>query len=73
LPPGLQKKLERGGPLPPGWYKRPGMDGYGYQEPYHDPYGYEEPYDDQYESEYVADKVYRVIKDVRDLTGLLPQ
>jgi hypothetical protein len=63
LPPGLQKKLERGEPLPPGWSDRAGMD----------EYGYEEPYGDQYELEYVEDKVYRVIKDVRDLTAPLLQ
>lgn len=68
LPPGLQKKLERGESLPPGWGDRAGMDKYGYEEPYYDQYGYEEPYGDQYEPEYVEDKVYRVIKDVRDLT-----
>jgi len=69
LPPGLQKKLERGEPLPPGLSDRAGMDGYGYEEPYYDQYGYAEPYGDQYEPEYVEDKVYRVIKDVRDLTA----
>jgi hypothetical protein len=73
LPPGLQKKLERGEPLPPGWSDRAGMYEYGYEELYYDQYGYEEPYYDQYEPEYVEDKVYRIIKDVRDLTDLFPQ
>jgi len=63
LPPGLQKKVERGERLPPGWRKEAGV----YE------YGYEDQYYDEYEPEYLEDKVIRVIKDVRDLTNSLPQ
>ena len=63
LPPGLQKKVERGGSLPPGWTKKSGV----YE------YGYEDPNYEQYEPEYLEDKVGRIIRDVRDLTNSLPQ
>jgi hypothetical protein len=63
LPPGLQKKVERGESLPPGWRKKaPAYE-----------YGYEEPYYDQYESEYFEDKAARIIRDVRDLTNSFPR
>jgi hypothetical protein len=61
LPPGLQKKVERGGALAPGWRREPDAYAYGYDDPY---YG-------QYEPEYLEDKVVRIIKDVRDLTNSL--
>jgi hypothetical protein len=63
LPPGLQKKVERGEGLPPGWSKKTGMYDYGYDDVYYD----------QYEPEYIEDKVVRIIKDVRDLSGSLPR
>ena len=58
LPHGLQKKYERGDNLPPGWTKKSSE----YQ------YDYDESFEDQYESVYLEDKMYRIIKDVRDLT-----
>lgn len=58
LPPGLQKKYERGDTLPPGWRKKSSA----YE------YGYAEPFEDQYEPVYLEDKVIRIIKDIRDLT-----
>ena len=85
LPPGLQKKLERGEPLPPGWRDKAGVYDYGYAEPYgdrhgdqgryYDEYGYADPYNEQYgyPPEYPEDKVYRIIKDVRDLLSPAPQ
>ena len=66
LPPGLQKKLERGERLPPSWSARAAVYDYGQ-------YGYEDSNHDQYEPEYVEDKVYRMIKDARDLIGIFPQ
>ena len=63
IPPGLQKKYERGDKLPPGWRKKSS----GYE------YGYSDPYEDQYEPEYLEDKVSRIIKDVRDLTDTMSQ
>ena len=73
LPPGLQKKLERGERLPPGWSNRGVVYGYGDDETVYSQNGYEESSDDQYESEYVEDKVYRIIKDARDLMSIIPQ
>jgi hypothetical protein len=63
LPPGLQKKVERGGNLPPGWRKKSDMYEYGYGDPYYD----------DYEPEYIEDKVVRIIRDVRDLTNSVPR
>lgn len=65
LPPGLQKKYERGDKLPPGWAKKSPAYEYGYYEPFDDRY---EQFEDQYEPLYLEDKVYQIIKDVRDLT-----
>jgi hypothetical protein len=45
----------------------------GYNETYYGQYAGDEPYYDNYEPEHVEDKVYRIIKDVRDLTGIAPQ
>lgn len=63
LPPGLQKKVDRGQSLPPGWSKKSGMQGYGDEYPYYD----------EYEPDYIEDKVVRIIRDVRDLTRSMPQ
>lgn len=66
LPPGLQKKLERGKPLPSGWRDRTEL-----YDADHD--GYAESYSDEYEPEYVEDTIYRLIKDARVLMGTLAQ
>ena len=63
LPPGLQKKVERGKSTPPGWGKKSGTYEYGYDDPYYD----------RYEPEYFEDKAARIIRDVRDLTNFFPQ
>lgn len=63
LPPGLEKRVERGQSLPPGWRKKSGMYGYGYEDAYYD----------EYEPEYIEDKVVRIIRDLRDLTSSLPR
>ncbi|MGB5831831.1 MAG: hypothetical protein WBG92_07560 [Thiohalocapsa sp.] len=63
LPPGLQKKYERGETLPPGWRNK--------SSTYED--GYSDSYENQYEPEYFEDKVIRIIKNVRDLTGTMSQ
>jgi len=69
LPPELQKKLDRGEALPPPWKGREGAYQPSYDRPYEDQYGYDDPYYDNYENapEYPEDKVYRIIKDMRDL------
>ena len=51
LPPGLQKKLERGERLPPGWSGRAAVYSYGYDESSYGRDGYVESYSDQYEPE----------------------
>jgi hypothetical protein len=63
LPPGLQKKLERGERLPPGWRNRAAVYEYGHDDP-----GYS-----QDAPEYVEDRIYRIIKDTRDLISIIPQ
>ena len=73
LPPGLQKKLERGWRLPPGWRDRAAVYGYGYDDSGYDRAGYAAPYSNPYEPEYVEDTVYRMIKDARDLISTFPQ
>ena len=73
LPPGLQKKLERGERLPPGWSRRAAVYGYGYGETGYGQDAFAESYSDQYEPEYVEDTVYRMIKDARDLINIFPQ
>ena len=71
LPPGLQKKLERGEPLPPGWSDRSAVYGDSYDKAVYGQDGYAESYSD--EPEYVEDTVYRVIKAARDLISTFPQ
>ena len=73
LPPGLQKKLERGERLPPPWSGRMAIYGSGYDESAYGRDGYAESYSDQYEPEPVEDTVYRMIKDARDLISIIPQ
>ena len=73
LPPGLQKKLERGERLPPGWSHRAAVYGYGHGQAGYGQDGFVEPYSDQYEPEYVEDTVYRMIKDARDLINIFPR
>jgi hypothetical protein len=63
LPPGLQKKYDRGDRLPPGWRKKSSV----YE------YDYAEPLDYQDEPVYVEDKVIRIIRDIRDLTDPINQ
>jgi hypothetical protein len=73
LPPGLQKKLERGEPLPPAWRDRTEDYGFSQDEAAYGQYDYEESYSYQYEPEYVEDTVYRLIKDTRLLMSILAQ
>lgn len=73
LPPGLQKKLERGQTLPPGWRDRTEIYDANYDESSHDRDGYTESDTEQNGPEYVEDTVYRMIKDARILMGTLSQ
>lgn len=79
LPPGLQKKLARGGELPPGWQKKLArgevIDGdlYSQSEPLpydwarqlHDPAGTE--------TRVIGDKVFRVMRNTREILDILGQ
>ncbi len=79
LPPGLQKKVARGGQLPPGWQKKLArgevIDGdlYSQSEPLpydwarrlHDPEGTE--------TRVIGDKVFRVMRNTREILDILGQ
>ena len=69
LPPGLQKKVERGGELPPGWKKKleagEVLDEQVYEA------GTVIKKTDDYEDVQVEDKVIRVIKSTRRIAEIL--
>lgn len=69
LPPGLQKKAERGEPLPPGWAKKLHR-GDRFPEHY---YRYSDVYrvDDRYDRIRLEDRIYRVIRDTREIVDIL--
>ncbi|MDK9556110.1 hypothetical protein QQF73_00635 [Marinobacter sp. M216] len=73
LPPGLQKKLERGQPLPPGWQKKLN---------YHEgdrfdrdllSYGNIYDIDGHRQRVEIEDRVYTIIKDTREIIDILDQ
>ncbi len=73
LPPGLQKKVERGEPLPPGWQRK-----LNYQEgDYFDRellrYGDVRDVDGDRQRVEVEDRVYMIIKDTREIIDILDQ
>lgn len=73
LPPGLQKKVERGEPLPPGWQRK-----LNYQEgDYFDRellrYGDVRDIDGGRQRVEVEDRVYTIIKDTREIIDILNQ
>ncbi|MGP4845269.1 hypothetical protein ACTXGQ_14120 [Marinobacter sp. 1Y8] len=69
LPPGLQKKVDRGEALPPGWAKKLSR-GDRFPEEY---YRYGEVYrvDDRYDRIRLEDRIYRVIRDTREIVDIL--
>lgn len=69
LPPGLQKKVERGEGLPPGWAKKLGRGDYFPQRYYH--YGEVSRVDDRYDRIRLEDRIYRVIRDTREIVEIL--
>ncbi|MBE0487221.1 MAG: hypothetical protein IBX51_13905 [Marinobacter sp.] len=72
LPPGLQKKADRGEPLPPGWQKK--LDGYergDYLDAEFLRYGRVRDLDDRRQRVEVEDKVYTIIKDTREIVDVL--
>ena len=71
LPPGLQKKVERGQPLPPGWQKK--LD---YREgDYFDEdllrYGRVYDLDGSRQRVEIEDRVYTIIKDTREIIDIV--
>ena len=71
LPPGLQKKVERGGELPPGWRKKLAK-GRILDRSIYD-YGVVRPVDDYYEQVYVEDKIITVIRNTLEIIDILSQ
>ena len=69
LPPGLQKKVERGGELPPGWRKKLAR-GEILDRSIYD-YGVVRPIDDYYEQVYVEDKIITVIRNTLEIIDIL--
>ncbi|KEF33100.1 MAG: hypothetical protein EP339_06510 [Gammaproteobacteria bacterium] len=71
LPPGLQKKVERGESLPPGWQKK--LDYRRGDRLDRDLYRYGHVYDIEGGRQRIEieDKVYTVIKDTREIVDIL--
>lgn len=69
LPPGLQKKVERGQSLPPGWQKK-FHEGDRLPEHY-ERYGEVDHESYRYDRVRIEDKVYRVIRDSREIVDIL--
>lgn len=69
LPPGLQKKVARGGDLPPGWQKKLSkgaiLDAHIYE------YGKVQPYGDRYEKVYVEDKIIQVLRGTHEIIHII--
>ncbi|WP_111498352.1 MULTISPECIES: hypothetical protein [Marinobacter] len=69
LPPGLQKKVDRGQSLPPGWQKKLHR---GDHLPHdYDRYGDVHHLDDRYDRVRIEDRIYRVIRDTREIVEIL--
>ncbi|AZZ94980.1 hypothetical protein EUZ85_00515 [Hahella sp. KA22] len=69
LPPGLQKKVDRGGQLPPGWQKKLHKGDILDQTVYD--HGVIYPDDDGVETVYVEDKIIKIIKSTREIIDIL--
>lgn len=69
LPPGLQKKVERGESLPPGWKKKL-QRGDRFPSDYYR-YGAVDRIDDRYDRIRLEDRIYRVIRDTREIVDIL--
>lgn len=73
LPPGLQKKVDRGEPLPPGWQRK-----LNYREGDHFDrellrYGDVRDIDGGRQRVEVEDRVYTILKDTREIIDILTQ
>ncbi len=69
LPPGLQKKLERGEPLPPGWQRK--LEEGDQLPPNYDRYGEVYRDDERYDRVEVDDRVFKVLRDSRVIVDIL--
>lgn len=73
LPPGLQKKVERGEPLPPGWQKKLGYRrGDRFDEGLLR-YGRLYDIDGHRQRVEIEDRIYTIIKDTREIVDILKQ
>lgn len=71
LPPGLEKKVERGQPLPPGWQKKLDYRRGDYFDRELLRYGRVYDIDDRRQRVEVEDRVYTIIKDTREIVDIL--
>lgn len=69
LPPGLQKKVVQGRPLPAAWHKRSHKKQY--LSPQHYARAHRRHDRGDYELVYIEDKIYRVIKNTREIVEIL--
>lgn len=71
LPPGLEKKVERGQPLPPGWQKKLDYRRGDYFDRELLRYGRVYDVDGRRQRVEIEDKVYTIIKDTREIVDIL--
>ncbi|MDX1635936.1 MAG: hypothetical protein R3280_14960 [Marinobacter sp.] len=69
LPPGLQKKLERGERLPPGWQRK--LEEGDRLPPDYDRYGEVYREDERYDRVEVDDRMFKVLRDTRVIVDIL--
>ncbi|WP_417568213.1 hypothetical protein [Marinobacter sp.] len=73
LPPGLQKKVERGEPLPPGWQKKVNYREGDFLDRDLLRYGTIEDIDGNRQRVRIEDRVYTVVRDTREILDILSQ
>lgn len=71
LPPGLEKKVERGQPLPPGWQKKLNYRVGDYFDRELLRYGQVRDLGDHRQRIELEDRIYTVIKDTREIIDIL--
>jgi len=71
LPPGLEKKAERGQPLPPGWQKKLDYRRGDYFDQELLRYGRVYDIDGRRQRVEIEDRVYTIIKDTREIVDIL--
>jgi hypothetical protein len=73
LPPGLQKKVERGQPLPPGWQKKLNYRKGDYFDQELLRFGNIRDVDDNRQRVEIEGRVYTIIRDTREIIDILNQ